>query len=556
MKGYKIKNFDYIIIGSGSAGSALAYRLSEDGKNKIAVLENGGSDRSPLIQMPAALSYPMSMKQYDWGYISEPEKYLDGRRLHCPRGKVLGGSSSINGMVYVRGNPEDYDYWEETGANGWSFSDVLPYFKRMENAHIGEKEWRGKKGLLHITRGKRDNPLHDALMKSVHEAGYNATDDYNGYKQEGFGAGEMTVWKGTRWSSANAYLKPALKNKNLVVYKNVLVDHIIFSGLNAVGVKLYRNNRLETFRVNKEVICCAGSIGSPTILQRSGVGSAKLLLENNIEVIADRPGVGENLQDHLEIYFQLKASKPVSLYKHFNIFSKAFIGLQWLLFKNGIGATNHFETLGFIRSKAGISYPDIQFHFLPIAMNYDGSSPFKGHGFQLHVGPMRSNSRGWVKIKNRNPKMDPEIVFNYMSCKEDWDDFRNCVRLTREIINQPSLLKFINKEIRPGTEINSNDEIDNYIKQNVESAYHPCGTMRMGKKNNPMAVVDPECKVIGVNNVRIADSSIIPRITNGNINAPSIMIGEKAADHILGISPLPKSNDVPYKNKNWKHTQR
>ena len=551
-----IKTFDYIIIGSGSAGSALAYRLSQSGKNKIAVLESGGSDKSIFIQMPAALSYPMNMKKYNWGYVSEPEKHLGGRRLKCPRGKVLGGSSSINGMVYVRGNPEDYDYWEESGAKGWSFSNVLPYFKRMENSLHGQTEWRGKKGPLHITRGKRENPLHDALIKATNEAGYSFTDDYNGYKQEGFGAGEMTVWEGKRWSSSNAYLKNAINKKNVFIFNNALVDRIIFSGLNAVGVTFYRNNKQETFKINKEIICCAGSIGSPLILQRSGIGPKKLLYSHNIEVIADRKGVGENLQDHLEIYFQLMASQPVTLFKHLNIISKTFIGLQWLLFKNGIGATNHFETLGFIRSKAGISYPDIQFHFLPIAMNYDGTSPFNAHGFQLHVGPMRSNSRGYVKIKGKNPNLNPEIVFNYMSCDEDWEDFRNCIRLTREIINQPSLLKFISKEIRPGDKVNSDDEIDSFIRENVESAYHPCGTMRMGDKNHPMSVVDHECKVIGVKNIRIADSSIIPRITNGNINAPSIMIGEKAADHILGITPLPKSNDIPYKNNNWKHTQR
>ena len=551
-----MNKFDYIVIGSGSSGSALAHRLLEDGKNTVAVLESGGNDLSPLIQMPAALSYPMNMNRYDWNYYTEPEPALGGRKLKCPRGKVLGGSSSINGMVYVRGNPGDFDYWKESGAKEWGYSDVLPYYKRMETSHGGEHDWRGNNGPLHITRGKSKNPLNRALLKSIVEAGYQVTNDYNGHRQEGFGAGEMTVWKGRRWSSFRAYLAPILKNKNLKILKNTLVDRIIFSENTAKGVSFYKGKKIEQIYANKEIICCAGSIGTPQIFQRSGVGNAQHLKELGINVVADRAGVGENLQDHLEVYFQLKCKQKITLYKHLNIFSKALIGLQWLLFKSGLGTTNHFETLGFIRSKAGIKYPDIQYHLLPLAMNYDGSSPFKGHGFQFHVGPMRSNSRGYVRIKGTDPKENPEILFNYMSKIDDWKDFRNCIKLTREILKQPSFKEYVEQEISPGDDIESDSAIDEFVKKNAESSYHPCGTMRMGDKDDPMAVVSPDCKVIGVNNLRVADSSIFPRITNGNLNGPSIMVGEKAADHILGISPLPKSNQIPYESKDWDVTQR
>ena len=551
-----MNKFDYIVIGSGSSGSALAHRLLEDGKNTVAVLESGGNDLSPLIQMPAALSYPMNMNRYDWNYYTEPEPALGGRKLKCPRGKVLGGSSSINGMVYVRGNPGDFDYWKESGAKEWGYSDVLPYYKRMETSHGGEHDWRGNNGPLHITRGKSKNPLNRALLKSIVEAGYQVTNDYNGHRQEGFGAGEMTVWKGRRWSSFRAYLAPILKNKNLKILKNTLVDRIIFSENTAKGVSFYKGKKIEQIYANKEIICCAGSIGTPQIFQRSGVGNAQHLKELGINVVADRAGVGENLQDHLEVYFQLKCKQKITLYKHLNIFSKALIGLQWLLFKSGLGTTNHFETLGFIRSKAGIKYPDIQYHLLPLAMNYDGSSPFKGHGFQFHVGPMRSNSRGYVRIKGTDPKENPEILFNYMSKIDDWKDFRNCIKLTREILKQPSFKEYVEQEISPGDDIESDSAIDEFVKKNAESSYHPCGTMRMGDKDDPMAVVSPDCKVIGVNNLRVADSSIFPRITNGNLNGPSIMVGEKAADHILGISPLPKSNQIPYESKDWDITQR
>ena len=527
----------------------MAHRLTEDKKYSVAILEFGGNDYGPLIQMPSALSYPMNMNLYNWGYHTEPEEGLNGRILACPRGKVIGGSSSINGMIYVRGNASDFDYWEESGASGWGFPDVLPYFKRQENSEAGDESWRGKNGPLYITRGKRDNPLNEALVNSAKEAGFLATEDYNGFQQEGFGPADRTIWKGSRWSAANAYLKPALKTKKLKLFKKAHVDKVIFSGKEAKGISFNHKGLHKEIYASKEIICSAGSINSPIILQRSGIGPAKLLKKYNIDIIKDSPGVGENLQDHLEVYFQVESKKPISLYPYLNSISRAFIGMKWLLFKSGLGATNHFETLGFIRSRENVSYPDIQYHLLPVAVNYDGSSAFKGHGFQLHVGPMRSKSRGWVRIKSNKLTTKPEIKFNYMSHPDDWVDFRNCIKNTRKILQQLSFSNFSGKEIQPGENVKSNKEIDQFIIEKAESAYHPCGTMKMGQISNPMSVVDPECKVIGVKNLRVVDSSIFPRITNGNTNAPSIMVGEKASDIILGKDPLPRENLSPFKSK-------
>ena len=549
-------NWDYIVIGSGSAGSALAYRLSEDGKTRVLVLEFGGSDAGPFIQMPAALSYPMNMKTYDWGYLAEPEESLGGRRLVCPRGKVIGGSSSINGMIFVRGNAGDYAHWEESGAKGWGYADVLPYFRRMETSHGGEEGYRGTGGPLHVTRGKRDNPLHAAFVDAASQAGYVATADYNGHRQEGFGAADMTVWQGRRWSAANAYLKPALKRGNVELVTRARVDRILFEGKRAVGVRYIHRGQVIDARAGREVICAAGAINSPQILQRSGVGPGALLQRHGITPVAARDGVGENLQDHLEVYFQVACLQPITLYKYLNLFSKARIGLEWLLFKSGPGATNHFESLGFIRSAAGVAYPDIQFHFLPVAIRYDGTAPAEGHGFQLHVGPMRSPSRGWVRITSPRPEDAPEIRFNYMSQEQDWVEFRRCIRLSREILAQPAMDPYRGHEIQPGEALQSDAEIDAFIRDHAESAYHPCGTMKMGAKDDPLAVVDPECRVIGVDGLRVADSSIFPRITNGNLNAPSIMTGEKAADHILGRAPLTRDNAAPFTPPDWQGEQR
>ncbi|WP_370321031.1 choline dehydrogenase [Oricola sp.] len=550
---------DYIIIGSGSAGSAMAYRLTEDGKHSVIVIEAGGSDAGPFIQMPGALSYPMNMKIYDWGYQSEPEPHLGGRRLATPRGRVIGGSSSINGMVYVRGHARDYDHWAESGATGWAYADVLPYFKRLENwhdcGHGGDPGWRGKSGPLHVTRGKRDNPLHAAFVEAGKQAGFELTSDYNGEKQEGFGPMEQTVWQGRRWSTANAYLKPALKRQNCTLVRGY-ARRVVFDGNRATGVEIERGGSVETLTARREVILAASSINTPKILMLSGIGPAAHLAENGIDVVADRKGVGQNLQDHLELYIQQASTQPITLYKYWNLFGKAFVGAQWLLTKTGVGASNQFESAAFLRSKPGVDYPDIQYHFLPIAVRYDGKAAAEGHGFQAHVGPMRSPSRGAVTLASADPKDAPKILFNYMSKEQDWADFRHCIRLTREIFGQKAFDPYRGKEIQPGSSVQSDDELNDFIRDHVESAYHPCGTARMGRADDPHAVVDPECRVIGVEGLRVADSSVFPRITNGNLNGPSILVGEKASDHILGRTPLAPENSEPWINPRWRESDR
>jgi choline dehydrogenase len=548
----------YVIIGSGSAGSAIAYRLGEAGKSVI-VIEQGGSDRGPFIQMPAALSYPMNMPLYDWGFQSEPEPHLGGRRLATPRGKVVGGSSSINGMVYVRGNAKDYDTWEAMGAQGWSYADVLPYFQRMEHWHGaedagGDAGYRGRKGPLHITRGPRNNPLFDAFIKAGQQAGYPVTPDYNGAQQEGFGAMEATIYKGQRWSAANAYLKPAIKAGNVTLVRGFARRVVIEAG-RAVGVEIERAGAIEVIRASAEVIVAASAINSPKILMLSGIGDAAQLAHLGIPVVADRKGVGANLQDHLEVYMQFQAKLPITLYKYWNILGKALIGAQWLFTRKGLGASNQFEACGFIRSDKGVEYPDIQYHFLPIAVRYDGKVAAGGHGFQVHTGPMRAASRGAVTLASADPKVAPKIVFNYMSQASDWRDFRKALRLTREIFAQAAMAVHVKTEIQPGLDLQSDVELDSFIRDHAESAYHPCGTCRMGRADDPLAVVDPECRVIGVEGLRVADSSIFPQVTNGNLNGPSIMTGEKAADHILGRR-LAKSNLAPVMAQNWREAQR
>lgn len=554
---------DYIIIGSGSAGAAMAYRLSECGNHSVLVLEYGGSDAGPLIQMPAALSYPMNSARYDWGFVSQPEPHLGGRRLACPRGKVFGGTSSINGMVYVRGHAHDYDTWEAEGAAGWAYADVLPYFQRLESWHGsgpkqkqgGDPAWRGNSGPLHVTRGPRDNPLHQAFVDAGREAGYETTDDYNGEKQEGFGPMEQTVWKGRRWSTANAYLKPALARPNCQLLRCFARKVVIENG-RATGVEIERGGKIETVHARAEVIIAASSINSPKLLMLSGIGPGNHLARHGIKLHADRPGVGGNLMDHLEVYIQQACLEPITLYKHWNLFGKALIGAQWLFTKTGLGASNQFESAAFVRSKAGIAYPDIQFHFLPIAVRYDGKAAAEGHGYQAHVGPMRSKSRGRVSLASANPNEPPEIRFNYMSHPRDWEEFRRCIKIAREIFAQDAFAPYRGKEIQPGKDVLSDSQLDAFLKQHIESAYHPCGTCRMGRADDPMAVVDPQTRVIGVDALRLADSSIFPTIPNGNLNGPSIMTGEKAADHILGKSPLPRDNRAPWINPNWQTSDR
>ncbi len=548
--------FDYVIVGSGSAGCVLAARLSEDPGNRVLVLEHGGSDAGPLIQMPAALSYPMNMPRYDWGFESEPEPNLGGRRLATPRGKVIGGSSSINGMVYVRGHACDFDTWESLGAAGWGYRHVLPYFRRMEHSHGGQAGWRGSDGPLHVTRGRMENPLYKGFIEAGKQAGYSATQDYNGQRQEGFGAMEMTVWRGRRWSAANAYLKPALQRRNLALRARAHVRRVVMEGHRAVGVEYETAGAIRRVRAAGEVILAASSVNSPKLLLLSGIGPAAHLSAHGIEVVADRPGVGGNLQDHLEIYLQVKCRRPITLYRHWNPLSKALIGARWLFFRNGLGATNHFESCAFIRSRAGVQYPDIQYHFLPFAVRYDGKAAAGGHGFQTHVGPMRSRSRGRVRLTAPEPAAAPSILFNYMAHEEDWQNFRACIRLTREVLSQPALAPYAGEEIAPGPAVQSDEAIDAFVRDAVESAYHPCGTCRMGAADDPHAVVDPACRVIGVDGLRVVDSSIFPHITNGNLNAPTIMVGEKGADHILGREPPASANEVPWIHPDWEQRQR
>ena len=549
---------DYVVIGAGSGGSALAYRLCEAGK-KVIIVEFGGSDAGPFIQMPGALSYPMNMSRYDWGYKTEPEPHLGGRKLVVPRGKVIGGSSSINGMVYVRGHARDFDHWAEQGATGWAFADVLPYFKRQEHwhdgGHGGDRAWRGTSGPLHVTRGPRKNPLYHAFVEAGRQAGYPVTADYNGYQQEGFGPMEQTVWQGRRWSAANAYLRPALKRPNCELVRG-LARRVVFADGRAVGVAIDRRGSIETVHARREVILAAGSINSPKLLMQSGIGPAAHLAGHGIEVIADRPGVGQNLQDHLEVYFQFAANQPITLYSYWTLFWKGVVGAQWLFTRTGLGTSNQFESAAFIRSRAGIDYPDIQYHFLPLAVRYDGKVAVKGHGFQVHTGPMRAASRGEVTLRSNDPKEAPRIFFNYMSEEQDWTDFRTCLRLTREIFGEAALREHVKNEIQPGANVQTDAELDTFIREHAESAFHPCGTCKIGREDDPRAVVDPECRVIGVEALRVADSSIMPRITNGNLNGPSIMIGEKASDHILGRDPLPPVNDAPWINPEWRSSQR
>ncbi|WP_287817123.1 choline dehydrogenase [Idiomarina sp.] len=550
------EKFDYIIVGAGSAGCVLANRLTEDPDVSVLLLETGGSDKSIFIQMPTALSIPMNTKKYAWQFHSEPEPYLNNREMHCPRGKVLGGSSSINGMVYVRGHARDFDEWQERGAQGWDYQHCLPYFKKAEDWAFGADEYRSKEGPLAVNNGNNmQNPLYQAFINAGVDAGYMETGDYNGFQQEGFGAMHMTVKNGVRWSAANAYLRPAMARSNLTIKTGVQVSKVLLEGKRAIGVELYEKSSTVRFFVNNEVLLSAGSIGSPHILQLSGIGQSDTLSAAGIETQHELPGVGENLQDHLEFYFQYQCKKLLTLNSKLGPLSKLAIGVRWILFKTGLGATNHFESCGFIRSKEGIEWPDLQYHFLPAAIRYDGKSAFEGHGFQLHIGHNKPKSRGWVKVKSSDPFTPPKIQFNYLQHQDDIEAFRACVRLSREIIAQPAMDEYRGEEIQPGKDIVTDEQIDAFVRDAVESAYHPCGTCRMGSVDDDMAVIDPQMRVRGLQGLRVIDSSVFPTIPNGNLNAPTIMVAERAAD-IIKHQNLPKAEVDVYKDPQWQQRQR
>ena len=542
------KMYDKIIVGGGSAGCVLARRLSEDPSTSVLVLEAGRPDHRLdfRIHMPAALTYPLAGKTYNWWYESGPEPALSGRKVYQPRGKVLGGSSTINGMIFIRGNPMDYDNWAKMpGLESWSYADVLPYFKRLENRLIGGDDYRGTGGPLHLETPECDNPLFDAFFKATSEAGYPLTDDVNGYQQEGFGKFDRTTYRSRRFNAARAYLHPVMDRPNLTVRCNIMVRRIVFEGKRAVGVEIFEKGK-STIIHGGEVICCGGAINSPQLLQLSGVGNPSLLEPLGIDVVHDLPGVGESLEDHAEVYVQYECTKPVSLYPALKWWRQPWIGFQWLFGRKGTGASNHFEAGGFIRSNDEVEYPNLQYHFLPIAIRYNGASARQGHGYQVHVGPVRSDVRGHVRIVSADPTQHPEIVFNYLSTEQDRKEWVEAIRCTRNIMEQDGFAPFRGEELAPGPSVQTDEEILEFVHEELESAYHPSCTCKMG--THSMAVTDAELKVHGIEGLRVVDASVMPTITNGNIYAPVLMIAEKAADIIAGNTPL-EAVETPYFTK-------
>ncbi len=546
------RRYDFVVVGGGSAGCVLANRLSADPANRVLVLEAGRPDYpwDVFIHMPAALTFPIGSRFYDWKYESEPEPAMGGRRVYHARGKVLGGSSSINGMIFQRGNPLDYARWAaDPGMSTWDYAHCLPYFARMENCTAAESddEFRGHDGPLVLERGPATNPLFTAFFEATKQAGHTPTDDVNGYRQEGFGPFDRNVHRGRRWSAANAYLRPVMKRPNLDVVTRALVTRVRFDGDRATGVE-YRHRRTNHTVHAGEVILCGGAINSPQLLQLSGVGNAKDLRALGIDVKHDLPGVGENLQDHLEVYVQYACTQPVSMQPYLKWRHRPWIGAKWLFLRSGPGATNHFEGGGFARGNDDVDYPNLMFHFLPIAVRYDGSAPAGGHGYQVHVGPMYSDARGSVKITSTDPRRHPALRFNYLTTEQDRREWVEAIRLTRELLNQPALAPYNGGEVSPGPDVQSDKEIIDWVAREAETALHPSCTCAMGVGDR--AVVDPaSMSVHGLRGLRVVDASVLPYVTNGNIYAPVMMVAEKSADLILGDTPLPPATVEFYRHR-------
>jgi choline dehydrogenase len=535
-------SYDFVIVGGGSAGCALANRLSTDPSNRVLVLEAGRPDYpwDVYIHMPAALTFPIGNRFYDWRYESEPEPHMNGRRIYHARGKVLGGSSSINGMIFQRGNPLDYERWAaDPGMANWDFAHCLPYFRRMEQCLAAEPEdrYRGHAGPLVLERGPATNPLFGAFFEAVQQAGYGLTDDVNGYRQEGFAKFDRNVHRGRRLSAAGAYLHPVMSRPNLEVRTRAFVNRIVFEGTRAVGVEVADGGGAPSVVRAGEVIVCGGAINSPQTLQVSGVGNAELLRALGIDVVADLPGVGENLQDHLEVYVQHACTQPVSVAPYLKWRYRPWIGFQWLFLRRGPGATNHFEGGGFVRSNDEVAYPNLMFHFLPVAVRYDGSAPAGDHGYQVHIGPMYSDTRGSVAIVSADPRVHPALRFNYLSTDQDRREWVEAIHTARRILSQPAMAPFDGGELSPGASVQTDEEILGWVASDAETALHPSCTCRMG--TGDLAVVDPATmRVHGLEGLRVVDASVFPYVTNGNIYAPVMMVAEKAADLILGNTPL------------------